>query len=79
MTPRQVKVLCSYYTDFGSFNRGCDVLPKKQRVNPSPRRRRWHDPERDLDPGPPNPYNASMLKHMLQISMSNASMYNCSP
>ena len=29
MTPRQVKVLCSYYTDFGSFNRGCDVLPKK--------------------------------------------------
>ena len=69
-------MLCSYYTDFGSFNRGCDVLPKKQRVNPSPRRRRWHDPERDLDPGPPNPYNATMLKHMLQISMSNASMYN---
>ena len=52
------------------------MLPKKQRVNPSPRRRRWHDPERDLDPGPPNPYNATMLKHMLQISMSNASMYN---
>ena len=29
--------------------------------------------------GPPNPYNATMLKHMLQISMSNASMYDCSP
>ena len=31
MAPRTTKVLCSYYTDFGSFNRGCDVLPKKHR------------------------------------------------
>jgi len=82
MAPRVTKVLCSYYSDFGSFNRGCDVTPKKNR------RRRWrvpagdvsgsggHNDERDIDPGPPNPYNATMLKHMLQISMNNASMRN---
>merc|ERR1712028_220037 len=28
------------------------------------------------DFGPPNPYNATMLEHMLQISMNNESMHN---
>jgi len=80
MSPKKTKVLCSYYTDFGSYNRGCDVVPEKHR------RRRWrvpagdvsghHNDDKDIDPGPPNPYNATMLKHMLQISMNNESMHN---
>ena len=27
-----------------------------------------HNDDKDIDPGPPNPYNSTMLKHMLQVN-----------
>ena len=52
LSPSKTKVLCSYYTDFGSYGHGCDFKGHVKRKRVAFR-----------------PYNATMLKHMLKISM----------